>query len=680
MSAPLSAGPLGPADVVVSFGKHKGKTLAALLDAPDGRGYLTWLAGMRDFFDPYWPEAAAKALAGEPLPVRETKVAKVAKPATTPARSATHTTAVTSIPAVLGRPAVTVVGHGYLGITFPRNEALQRAFKAGVDGRWWNPTEHRWEAPIVQIRRIVEVLGGPEAVVLDDEAYSAYHAEVERRKQLDQLRKSLTGALEVPGLITPLWGYQRVAVEFAKVAEFRCIFAHDVGLGKTPMGIAVGLYTRAKTLVICPAAVKIGWARKIKKFAGLDSTTWEGDRVRGDRTNQFHIVGYEIFAKRKAELQAEGFDLVIVDECHNFANPKSLRSLALFGGSEKRKDKETGKQYRVKHARFQSKYCVMLTATAINNHPRELFPLLNYLAPDRFPNFYEYGMRYGAFPPGNLSGLPSKPMNLSDLHLRIGDIVLRVLEDEVQNDRPKALPPHDLWVELSAKQRREYNALLKALLGEWEDAKPTLASMHVLREWLNQVKLDRVWELIDSLQNAGKSVVLFSTRLEPLRETMDRYGDNAVLITGDMTLKARQRSIDAFSEQHAKVACISLRAGGTGIDGLQFGGHHVVFLDQDWVPALHHQAKGRLDRTGQPYAVVTYFAMVENTVDEYLREILDRKLAVSSEIMDGKAVKQRRRKSVFKEFVLRLKQDYAAINAAAVDEDEGSADEHLEAA
>lgn len=672
MTAPDFVPHPSTATTVLSFGKYKGKTVQEMLASPDSLGYLRWLAGMRDFFDPYWPEAAAKALAGEELPARPVRQKERA--------DHRQSAVVPSIPSILGRASITVVADGYLGIQFPKNDDLAKAFKDGVDGRWWNPTDRRWEAPIAQIRRVVEVLGGERAVVMDDATRTAYELEVHRRAQLDGLRLKLTGSLVIKGLLLDLWGYQLSAVEFAQVAGFRCIFAHDVGLGKTPMGIGVALHTQSKTLVVCPAAVKIGWQRKVKLFAGLESTVWEGDKVRGDLDNQFHIVGYEIFVKRKAELQALGFALLLVDECHSFANQKSLRSLALFGGTEKRKDANK-RQIRVKHARFVTPYCVMLTATAINNHPRELFPLLNYLAPDRFPNFYEYGMRYGAFPVGNLSGLPSKPMNLGDLHQRIGDIVLRVLEDDVQNDRPKALPPHDLWVELDPKKRREYRKLLDTLVADWEQGgKPTLASMHVLREWLNRVKLDRVWELLDSLINAGKSVVLFSTRLEPLEATLARYGDTAVLITGDMTLKARQRSIDAFSEKRAKVACISIRAGGTGIDGLQYGGHHVVFLDQDWVPALHHQAKGRLDRTGQTHSVVTYYAMVENTVDEYLREILDRKLALANEIMDGKTLKLKRRKSVFKEFVQRLKKDYKALDALEADENEGAADEHLEAA
>lgn len=676
--------------VVVTFGKYKNPptTLWTLCSTPTGRAYLTWLAGMRDFFDPYWPEVAALALAGQPVPPRPSKFTqqKKATPRTTEApntgtviRDASR--GVPDIATLLGRPAVTVVADGYLGIAFPPSDARLDAFKQGVDGRWWNSFERRWEAPIAQVRRVVEVLGGPEAVAFDDDAYVAYTVEVERRARLDALRKKLTGTVIVLGMQRELWGYQRVAVEFAEIAEYRCIFAHEVGLGKTPMGIACALHTESKTLVLCPASLKIGWTRKIAMFAGLPATVWEGDKVIGDLDNQFHVVGYEIFVKRKAELEALGFELLIVDECHNFSNPKSLRSLALFGGSEKRKDPATKRQYRVKHARFATKYCVMLTATAINNAPRELFPLLNYLTPERFPNFYEYGMRYGAFPEGNLSGLPSKPMNLSDLHLRIGDVVLRVLEDDVKSDRPKALPPHDLWVDLTVPQRREYKRLLDTLMGEWAEAgKPTLAAMHVLREWLNRVKLVRVWELIDGLTAAGKSVVLFSTRIEPLKQTVERYGDVAVLITGEQTQKRRQQSIDAFRDKHAIVAAISIRAGGTGIDELQYGGHHIIELDQDWVPALHHQARGRLDRTGQLYAVVVYIAMVVNTVDEYLRAILDRKLAVASEIMDGKARKLKRRKSVFKEFVTMLKQDYTAMALAEADEAEGSADDHLEAA
>lgn len=576
-----------------------------------------------------------------------------------------------------------------LELRFPYDQALVERVKQ-LDGRKWNADARCWTVPAAQVVSVIEQLG--DLAEPTPTVYDAFLQERARRLTLDTTRKQLDTDLELP-LAVPLWGYQKVGVKFVMQAGFRALIADDVGLGKTPQAIAVAMVERDRTLVLCPAAVKINWRKKIRWFLGLQcaacaepdtrrrnkeglvhtcATLYDGQGQDGSSDNQFHVTNFETFIKRRAEFEAMGFTLLVIDEAHYLTNKDAKRTLAVFGGTAKVKTEENGKQVVKKRPvlPFIVPKCVMLTATPVNNRPAELFPLVNYLDPGRFPSFWTYGNRYGAFAPGNQSGLPSTPRNLDELHTKIGDIVIRRLEQEVNADRPRAIED-ELWLELSPAQRREYNKLMKELLGDWaEKGKPTLAAMHPLREFLIQAKLPLVWDTIQELNDAGKGVVMFATRIDPLVATQARFGKNTVLIDGSMSLVARQRSIDAIENGRALNAVISIRAGGTGIDGLQHKIHHGIFLDMDWVPALHHQAKGRIDRTGQRFTVRMLWAMVEGTVDEYLRQMHATKEAVTGAITDGAVRKKERKRSFFKSFVTKLKRDYKKELARVADADD----------
>ena len=120
----------------------------------------------------------------------------------------------------------------------------------------------------------------------------------------------------------------------------------------------------------------------------------------------------------------------------------------------------------------------------------------------------------------------------------------------------------------------------------------------------------------------------------------------------------RQESIDRLTRGEAKVGLFSLRAAGMGIDGLQKVIDTVVFLDMDWVPANHEQAEDRTHRIGQTNQVQAYYMICDNTIDEYMRDLLKEKQEIADMIVDGALVTPDRNKSMFKEFVRRINSAY----------------------
>ena len=52
----------------------------------------------------------------------------------------------------------------------------------------------------------------------------------------------------------------------------------------------------------------------------------------------------------------------------------------------------------------------------------------------------------------------------------------------------------------------------------------------------------------------------------------------------------------------------------------------MIFIDKEWSPAKNQQAVGRLVRTGQKNPVTVLSLNCENTIDEYVEKMLNKKI------------------------------------------------------
>jgi SWI/SNF-related matrix-associated actin-dependent regulator 1 of chromatin subfamily A len=329
---------------------------------------------------------------------------------------------------------------------------------------------------------------------------------------------------------------------------------------------------------------------------------------------------------------------LVCDEATFLKNRKTIRAKAILGSWKERR----------KFPGIKTKYSIFLTGTPVMSRPIEAFSLLNFLDKDRFNNFYHFVERYGGWK-------GESPRNLTDLHDRTKDVVIRRKKEDVLPDLPKK-QRNDLYVDLSRDEQKEYNELLKELFGKWKTmGRPSIQFMPKIQGFLIQKKLPRVMEIIDEYLDNGKSILVFSCYIDPLTQLMDHYGDKGALLTGSMNKKDRQVTIDRLTSGEAKVGCFSLNAGGMGIDGLQHKIDTVLFIDMWWTEAVHTQAEDRCHRIQQINNVQAYYMICEGTIDEQMRDILKEKQEMAEQIIDGALITPDNNKSFFKEFIGRLK-------------------------
>ncbi|MCW5848343.1 MAG: SWF/SNF helicase family protein, partial [Anaerolineae bacterium] len=132
----------------------------------------------------------------------------------------------------------------------------------------------------------------------------------------------------------------------------------------------------------------------------------------------------------------------------------------------------------------------------------------------------------------------------------------------------------------------------------------------------------------------GEQVLVFSHflgMLDLLEAAMQQQHMSYIRIDG--ATSNRQVLIDRFNGGGAKVGLFSIRAAGHGITVT--AANHVIHADRWWNPAVENQATDRVHRIGQTKTVYVYRIMVENTLEERIEKLLQRKQAIADTIIDS---------------------------------------------
>ena len=116
----------------------------------------------------------------------------------------------------------------------------------------------------------------------------------------------------------------------------------------------------------------------------------------------------------------------------------------------------------------------------------------------------------------------------------------------------------------------------------------------------------------------------FIATQQAVQRTLEGLGYRVALINGKQGLDARLTARQGFAAETQFL--ISTDAGGEGIN-LQFC-HVLINYDLPWNPMKLEQRIGRLDRIGQTHDVLALNLLIQDTVEQRVRQILEAKLAL----------------------------------------------------
>ena len=97
--------------------------------------------------------------------------------------------------------------------------------------------------------------------------------------------------------------------------------------------------------------------------------------------------------------------------------------------------------------------------------------------------------------------------------------------------------------------------------------------------------------------------------------------------------------VTAFNQDETPVFLISLKAGGTGLN--LTAADIVIHYDPWWNTAVQNQATDRAHRIGQKNKVLVYRLIAQNTIEEKILRLQEKKAQLADQILGGETLKIR---------------------------------------
>lgn len=456
--------------------------------------------------------------------------------------------------------------------------------------------------------------------------------------------------IEIPEEYGYLFDYQKDALRFSIYFKNRVALVLEMGGGKSVTSLALmDIKERFPVLIVCPQIVKVNWKNEYKKFIN------KGDKIKIiessaemlNYNNEYdiYIINYELIARHMKKIKKKknagytflpdrtlnlfkrnGFKFAIIDEIHKIKNMESQT--------------KNGVHYLCETIPS----ILALTGTPILTSSKDLFPILNLLRPDLFPNYWSFINRYcfSRMEKGEKRYYGAR--NNEELnHLLINNIMFRKTKEEMGKTGDKPLVS---VIPIKLKDRKYYDELEDKGndLKDSENKNKKFEHSNNLRKEIWEQKKEGVFEFIDeALEESDRKFVIFAHNKKVIDDIVNRYNKIAVKIDGSVSTNGdvRQNIIDGFVKSKTLRLFIgSLEAFSTGANGIQYGCSDVILVQWPYVFATLDQAISRVDRTGQKNRVNVFHLPGENTTEEDLLKLMDRRANMSKEVVDNMSLEE----------------------------------------
>ena len=404
--------------------------------------------------------------------------------------------------------------------------------------------------------------------------------------------------------------------------------ASTMGAGKTVKAVEVVRRRGDKVvLLIAPLGTRLGWKATFDRqgvdlpFKWLNSTK-EGKANMNDwewGLDGIYFVGTEFFVrlgwegKNRSKVWTKKPDIVLFDEAHRSQNRNS-------------KTYKTLKQ-------LKAPFKVSMSGTPTGNSFEGAWAVAKWLWPDFVENSYYVWrnkwckLEYDHFDPSGQKVVGEKTpgafFNSLPCYIR--------LESELDVD----LVEEQVFVELSATQRRAYEKLEKDMI-VWVEDNPLVIEFPVtLRGRLRQAtlgmfsvtdegdvvfkddckssKIDALQDILTNRIDGEPALILTDSR--KFADVICARLDGAVPWHGNVSQTQREKHKEAFLSGEVKYVVAVTSAIAEGVDGLQHATRNIVWVSRSDNRILNEQAMKRVHRHGQARQVRSFDIIALDTYD-----------------------------------------------------------------
>lgn len=419
----------------------------------------------------------------------------------------------------------------------------------------------------------------------------------------------------------------------------KAILADEVGLGKTiEAGLIIKEYMirglAGKVLVLVPASLVLQWVSELNTKFSIPAVPQRKSYV----WSRCDVVVSSIdTAKREPHrslVLEQDYDLVIIDEAHKLKNHKT-------------------KNYQFVQL-LKKKFCLLLTATPIQNRLNEIFYLVSLLKPgylgnaENFTKTFKSGQR--------------AVRNEARLKALVNQVMVRNRRENTGLHWPKRII-QSFDIPFSREEQIFYQSLsmlrnsgiiqgFSLLTLQREACSSKEAAFMTLNKIYRSAAVpgsEAVWQSVFEKLNAVKQNAKAEKALELIRQIKDKviifteyratqlylqwflkqHGITSVPFSGGFRRGKKDWMRTLFQNQVQVL--IATEAGGEGIN-LQFASH-LINYDLPWNPMRIEQRIGRIHRLGQESDVHIYNFAVRGTVESHILHLLYDKIHLFEQVI-----------------------------------------------
>lgn len=423
------------------------------------------------------------------------------------------------------------------------------------------------------------------------------------------------------------------------------VLADDMGLGKTVQIIAHLLVELESgrldkpALIVAPTSLIFNWLDEMARFApALQCLNFTGSTRASlhDRLAKAHVIitSYALLANDLPQLEGIDYAMLVLDEAQWIKNPLTQTARAV-------------RSLRADHR-------LAVTGTPLENHLGELWAHFDAVLPGYLGDYRSFNRSF-RIPIERREDDARRAI----LRQRIAPFLLRRSKANVAPE----LPPKTetvLRVAMGERQRRLYESLRlaqselvrEALASYRADQSRIVVLSALLR--LRQVccdprlvdatsdppesaKLDALLELIQSLRDEGRQILVFSqftSMLALITQALNVAGFAHEVLTGDTTDRAAP--VRKFQSGASPILLASLKAGGVGLN--LTAADAVIHYDPWWNPAVELQAVDRAHRLGREEPIFVYKLLCDDTIEEKIEAMKFHKSDLADAMLSGAAV------------------------------------------
>ena len=459
---------------------------------------------------------------------------------------------------------------------------------------------------------------------------------------------------ELPkGLNAELRAYQKLGFGWLKTLcknGFGGILADDMGLGKTLQVITFLLSEiseaqpgeRKRTLIVAPASLVYNWKSEIERFAPelqvcmiTGNVEERKEKIYGLGEQEIAVTSYDLLKRDVEEYREVPFFCEVIDEAQFIKNPLTQGAKAV--------------------KQIQAGFHIALTGTPVENRLSELWSIFDYLMPGFLYSYQQFREEIES----PIVREQDKEA-LERLQKMIRPFVLRRLKKDVLKDLPDKIEKN-VFAKLEGEQSELYRAraqrLAMELQGQSDDEFrnsrfQVLAEITRLRQLCcdpgllyegyhsSSAKVELCMDLIQNALEGGHRILLFSqftSMLELLEQRMKKEKISCCMLTGATSKEERARLVERFQKEEVPVFCISLKAGGTGLN--LTAADIVIHFDPWWNAAVENQATDRAHRIGQKHVVNVYRLIAKDTIEERILKLQEAKKELAEQVLSGDELK-----------------------------------------